>query len=85
LDATGKLATGVWADGTWTKAGRESVEGGSFRSFSPTFFVNKISNGPDDPAQVECNPSAKLNMGALENDIAFTSISPLWDSAQPRA
>lgn len=87
LDASGKLVQGVWADGTWSQAGREAVEGKNFRSFSPTFFVDKISQGPDDPAQVAFNPQAKLNMGALENDPAFQTIAPLWSDTgtKPRA
>ena len=85
LDPTGKLVTGVWAEGEWSNAGREAVEGKNFRSFSPTFFVDKVSNDEDDPAQVECNEGAPLNMGALENDPAFGSaMSPLWHD-QPRA
>ena len=80
IDATGSFVAGVWAEGEWTKAGKEAVEGKNFRTFSPTFFVDKISNDEDDPAQVEANSNAKLNMGALENDPAFEKISPLWCS-----
>ncbi|MDE2096194.1 MAG: hypothetical protein KGL39_03040 [Patescibacteria group bacterium] len=78
LDATGSLVSGVWAEGEWTQAGREAVEGKNFRTFSPTFFVDAIRNDPEDPVEVACNVDAKLNMGALENDPAFESISPLW-------
>jgi hypothetical protein len=86
LDPTGRAVTGVWADGEWSNAGREAVEGKNFRSFSPTFFVDKVSNDEDDPAQVECNTTAPLNMGALENDPAFGgAMSPLWHDHQPRA
>jgi hypothetical protein len=85
-DPTGRVVTGVWADGEWSNAGREAVEGKNFRSFSPTFFVDKISNDEDDPAQVECNEAAPLNMGALENDPAFgRAMPPLWHDHQPRA
>ena len=80
IDATGSFVAGVWAEGEWTKAGKEAVEGKNFRTFSPTFFVDKISNDEDSPAEVEANVHAKLNMGALENDPAFEKISPLWCS-----
>jgi hypothetical protein len=78
LDATGALVEGVWARGAWTRAGREAVEGKDFRTFSPTFFVDAIRNDPNRPVQVVCNNEAKANMGALENDAAFQTISPLW-------
>jgi hypothetical protein len=82
----GQMVTGVWADGEWSNAGREAVEGKNFRSFSPTFFVDKVSNDEDDPAQVECSPGAPLNMGALENDPAFAgAMPPLWPDNHPRA
>jgi len=78
LDATGSLVEGVWARGEWTRSGREAVEGKDFRTFSPTFFVDAIRNDPNRPVQVVCNDEAKANMGALENDPAFQTISPLW-------
>ncbi|HEX4348953.1 MAG TPA: hypothetical protein VH251_01130 [Verrucomicrobiae bacterium] len=85
-DATGKLVAGVYAEGEWSQAGREAVQGKNFRTFSPTFFVDAIRNDPDNPVEVVCNPNAKLNCGALENDPAFFSIPPLWVSQpQPRA
>jgi hypothetical protein len=84
--ADGKMVTGVWVQGEWSQAGKDAVEGKNFRSFSPTFFVDKISDDPESPAHVQSNPNAKLNMGALENDPAFTAIPPLWISQpQPRA
>ena len=85
LDATGSLVEGVWARGEWTRAGREAVEGKDFRTFSPTFFVDAIRNDPNRPVQVVCNDEAKANMGALENDPAFQTISPLWahDASAP--
>jgi predicted RNA-binding Zn-ribbon protein involved in translation (DUF1610 family) len=78
LDSEGRQVTGVYALGNWSKSGLEAVEGRDFRSFSPTFFVDKISIDPENPARVVANPDAKLNMGALENDPAFTAIAPLW-------
>ena len=78
LDATGSLVEGVWAEGEWTKSGREAVEGKDFRTFSPTFFVDAVRNDEENPARIVCNADAKLNMGALENDPAFQAISPLW-------
>jgi len=83
--ADGKMVTGVWAQGEWSAAGREAVEGKNFRSFSPTFFVDKISTDPENPAHVQFNPNAKLNMGALENDPAFEKMPPLWQDTQARA
>lgn len=82
----GKMVQGVWTEGVWSQAGREAVEGKNFRSFSPTFFVDKVSNDEDSPAEVECNPGAPLNLGALENDPAFSgAMPPLWNDHQPRA
>lgn len=78
IDATGSLAEGVYAEGEWTKSGRDAVEGKDFRTFSPTFFVDAVRNDPDRPVRIICNEKAKANMGALENDPAFQSISPLW-------
>ena len=84
-DPTGAVVSGVWASGEWSQAGKDAVEGKNFRSFSPTFFVDKISVDAEDPAQVQCNPDAPLNIGALENDPAFGgAMSPLWPD-QPRA
>jgi len=77
-DANGELVSGVWADGEWSASGREAVEGKDFRSFSPVFFVDGVRNDTDNPAKVVCNPDAKLNFGALENDPAFQKICPLW-------
>ena len=78
VDPTGSWVEGVWAKGTWSKSGREAVQGKDFRSFSPVFFVDAIRNDPDNPVHVICCDDAKPNMGALENDPAFISISPLW-------
>jgi hypothetical protein len=84
-DPSGKQVAGVYAEGEWSQAGREAVEGKNFRTFSPTFFVTKLSTDPEDPAEVEANFDAKLNMGALENDPAFRALPPLWVSQpQPR-
>jgi hypothetical protein len=77
-DANGNPASGVWAEGTWSKSGRDAVEGKDFRTFSPTFFVDAIRNDSDNPARIVANFNAKLNMGALENDPAFQSIPALW-------
>ncbi len=78
IDATGSFVEGIWAEGEWSKSGRDAVEGKDFRTFSPTFFVDAIRNDPSNPCQVVCNENARPNMGALENDPAFQSISPLW-------
>jgi hypothetical protein len=78
LDATGKLAEGVWADGTWTGEGKRNRDEKNIRTFSPTFHVNAIRNDPDNPCRVICQEGAKANMGALENDPAFDRMSPLW-------
>jgi hypothetical protein len=84
LDATGKLASGVWAEGEWSASGRAAILGKDFRSFSPTFFVNAVRNDPDNPAQVVCNPNARLNFGSVVNCPAFESISPLWSASARR-
>lgn len=59
---------GIYARVEWSQAGREAVEGRTYRAFSPMFFVdehNEVSGAP-------------LNMGALVNDPAFRAIAPLW-------
>jgi hypothetical protein len=79
IDATGSLVEGVWAEGEWTKSGREAVEGKDFRTFSPTFHVDAVRNDPDNPSVVvDASEYAAANMGALENDPAFQEMSPLW-------
>ena len=84
LDATGSFVSGVWAEGEWTQAGKDAVDGKNFRTFSPTFHFQANRHDPDLCGEVICNPGAKLNMGALENDPAFAKISPLWaDPPQP--
>jgi hypothetical protein len=81
IDCTGKAATGVWADGFWSGSGKRVKEEKSYRSFSPTFFVSAVTNDPENPARVVCNVDARANMGAVENDPAFSgSMSPLWCS-----
>ena len=83
-DVTGKLAEGVWAEGEWSQAGLEAVAGRNVRAFSPTFHFDTLRNATGRPIQIACNQHAKLNMGALENDPAFKTISPLWaDPTQP--
>lgn len=78
MDATGKYAEGVWADGEWTKSGKDARDGKDFRTFSPTFHVDSIRNDTSSPSKVICQYEARANMGALENDPAFQSMSPLW-------
>ncbi len=85
LDATGSFVEGVWAEGEWTKSGREAVEGKDFRTFSPTFWVDKmppIRSDEKHPAKIICKKDAGPNMGALVNDPAF-QISPLWAKNNP--
>ncbi len=85
-DATGKIVAGVWAKGEWTQAGLDAVQGRNYRSFSPTFFTNKIVTDAEHPAIVICNPNARLNLGSILNDPAFgANMSPLWPDNQPRA
>lgn len=71
----GRNVEGVVADGEWSKAGREAVEGKNVRTFSPRFFVDDVSA---NPASVICNPTSNPNMGAFENDPAFWQMPPLW-------
>jgi hypothetical protein len=79
MDATGKMATGVWADGEWSGSGKRARDEKDFRSFSPTFFVDDTRNDWDFPAKVVCNVDARANMGALENDPAFgAAMSPIF-------
>ncbi len=90
VDATGKMVTGVWADGTWTGEGKRHLEEKNFRAFSPTFHVDAVRNDPANPCHVinACDPKwgkyCGANMGALVNDPAFQRMSPLWcRNAQP--
>jgi hypothetical protein len=78
VDATGKLSEGVWADGEWTASGKAARDGKDFRTFSPTFHVDRITTDTEEPAHVICQAGARANMGALENDPAFSAMSPLW-------
>jgi DNA adenine methylase len=76
MDATGKRATGVWADGEWSASGKAARDGKDFRSFSGTFHVNDVRA---DPCVVICQSNARADMGAIEDDPAFGSaMSPLW-------
>ncbi len=65
---------GVYAEVEWTDPGSSAVQGKSYRSFSPTFFVDD-----DSPARVI---GAPLNMGGLVNNPAFQQMNPLWAKAQ---
>lgn len=40
---------GVYVSGEWTKAGKEALEGKTYRAFSPTFYTN--AEIPDKPLQ----------------------------------
>jgi hypothetical protein len=74
---------GVYAAVDWSEAGRASIQGKTYRTFSPAFFIDD-----DDPASVT---GAPLNMGGLVNDPAFESQAPIWaarnlsDPADPSA
>jgi Mu-like prophage I protein len=64
---------GVFADVEWSEAGRDAVQGRSYRAFSPSFFVDEPASG--GPAVVT---GAPLCMGSLVNDPAFEEIQPIW-------
>lgn len=68
-------APGIYAQGTWSKAGKEAVEGQNYRAFSPKFHVDNVKNVP---ARIVSYAKASLNMGGLVNDPAFKSNLPLW-------
>lgn len=78
LDATGKMAQGVWVQGEWSGSGKKARDDKDMRTFSPTFHVDAVRNDVLNPAHVICEGNAKPNMGALLNDPAFLKISPLW-------
>jgi phage I-like protein len=59
---------GVRARLDWSDAGKKSVEGRTFRRFSPTFHL-------DASGQVT---GSEINMGGLVNRAAFKRIAPLF-------
>jgi phage I-like protein len=62
---------GVRARLDWSDAGKKSVEGRTFRRFSPTFHL-------DASGQVT---GSEINMGGLVNRAAFKRIAPLFAAA----
>jgi hypothetical protein len=69
---------GVYAETNWSGSGAKAIAGKDYQAFSMVFYVDQ-----QDPAQVICNPGAKLNFGGLVNDPAFKAIAPLWAKAEP--
>lgn len=61
---------GVWTRVEWSAAGREAVEGKSYRAFSPAFHLDKAN-----PPKVRAMPFV---MGGLVNFPAFMDIEPIW-------
>ena len=68
-------APGIYAEGEWSRDGKDAIEGKAYRSFSAVFHVDNIHA---KPAKLVSQPRARLNMGGLVNDPAFKAISPLW-------
>lgn len=66
---------GIYARGEWSSAGREAIEGKTFRTFSGVFHVD---DQKAKPARIVCNPNARLNMGGVVNAPAFKSNLPFW-------
>ena len=66
---------GVWARVEWSQAGREAIVGKTYRSFSPSFFVD--STDGKKPAVVTSVP---FTMGGLVNDPAFREMEPIWSA-----
>lgn len=59
---------GIRASVTWTKAGRDALEGRTFRRFSPQWL--------SDPTSLE-PVGIGVNLGGLVNRAAFTRIQPV--------
>lgn len=59
---------GIRAKVTWTKAGRDALEGRSFRRFSPSWFSDKDTGGFLGIGE---------NLGGLVNRAAFRTIQPV--------
>lgn len=59
---------GIRAKVIWTKAGREALEGRSFRRFSPSWFSDKETGGFLGIGE---------NLGGLVNRAAFRTIQPV--------
>jgi len=68
---------GVYALGEWSEAGRRAIEAGTYRAFSPTFFVDEV-RAPI--ARVICDPHMSDCMGGLVNSPAFRDIRPIYPS-----
>jgi phage I-like protein len=65
---------GIRAKIEWSDAGREAIEGKTFRRFSPSFLINANGQITDAP----------VNMGGLVNRAAFRSIAAFFaKSEQP--
>ena len=64
---------GVYVRVMWSRDGADAILGRSYRSFSPSFFVDG-----GEPARVAALP---LNMGGLVNSPAFEAIKPIWASS----
>lgn len=62
---------GVRAKIEWSDAGREAIEGKTFRRFSPTFSIHEASGAIT---------GAPVNMGGLVNRAAFRTISAFFAS-----
>lgn len=59
---------GIRARVKWTKAGREAVEGRTFRRFSPQWWTDPATGNP---------VGVGVNMGGLVNRAAFQTIQPV--------
>ena len=77
-------APGIYVRGEWSKAGKDAIEGKTYRAFSPVFHVD---NPKAKPARVICQEGAGLNFGGLVNNPAFKQICPIWakDAGEPSA
>ncbi len=73
-------APGVYVRGEWSAAGKQAIEGKTYRGFSPVFHVD---NYKAKPAKVVCQPEARLNFGGLVNSPAFRNNLPLWAKQAP--
>ena len=60
--------SGVFVRGVWSKEGECAWKSGEFKTFSPTFIVNKSG---DPPHPIICRVTAAASMGGLTNEPAF--------------
>lgn len=76
------ITGGIRAKVEWTKAGRDAIDGKTYRQFSPEFYISKkdgrITGVGTSLGGLANSPES--NMGGLVNNPAFRTIAPLFAS-----